>query len=121
MGRMTPRSLKRTFYGRINVHSARHEARLSSSKRVNLVGSTAFSDEVFMLGKTTVRSAVSPNTGGAPVLKSPVTEDCVQHGGHQPGLAPTRMIINVVEDMFRPPEERRGEKTRAALAPVAAK
>jgi hypothetical protein len=31
------------------------------------------------------------------------------------------MIINVVEDMFRPPEERRGEKTRAALAPVAAK
>jgi hypothetical protein len=69
---------------RRNAHSARHEARLSSSKRVNLVGSTAFSDEVFMLGKTTVRSAVSPNAGGAPILKSPVTEDCVQHGGHQP-------------------------------------
>jgi hypothetical protein len=71
-------------HARRNVHSARHEARLSSSKRVNLVGLTVFSDEVFMLGKTTVRSAVSPNTGGAPILKSPVTEDCVQHGGHQP-------------------------------------
>jgi hypothetical protein len=84
---------------RRNVLSARHEARLSSSKRVNLVGPSAFSDEVFCAWKNNGafrRFAKRRRGTNSKIPNSSAAREIIGHGGHQPflGKSCVRSAVN---------------------------